>query len=87
MRYYYTPIFKKKLDKLKKSNSILGKKIVLTIKEFSLNPQQNSLRLHKLKGKKCEFWSLSVDKSIRVIFLYVTGGIILHNFGKHEEVY
>lgn len=87
MRYYYSPIFKKKLDKIKKSHPELSKKIIFTIKRFLVNPTRNSLRLHKLKGKNCELWSLSINKSIRVTFFYAIGGIVLHDFGKHEEVY
>lgn len=87
MKIFYTKVFVRKLKKIKKNNP----KLAATIKE-SLNillskPTHPSLRLHKLNGKNLSQWSISLDKSQRLTFVYVKDGILLLNFGKHEDVY
>jgi len=87
MKYFYTPLFIRKLNKTKKNNKKLAASLKDTLEEFDKDPKQNSLRLHKLSGNMSTAWSISVDKDIRIIFQYVPEGIILINFGKHQEVY
>lgn len=87
MNFYYGSVFKTKFKKLVKSNPKLAKKISKTILEFGSKPNYPSLRLHKLTGKKFNQWSLSVSKSLRITFVYKEDGILITNFGKHEEVY
>lgn len=87
MKYFYTVVFIRKLNKIKKTNKKLAIALKNTLEEFSENPKKNSLRLHKLTGKMASAWSISVDRDVRIIFQYVPDGIILINFGKHQEVY
>ena len=87
MRYYYSTKFRKRLDKTFKSDKQLTLEIKQTLIAFFENQNYPSLRLHKLTGKSSSAWSISVNKSIRIVFYYVEDGVVLVNFGKHEEVY
>ncbi|KKU99461.1 MAG: hypothetical protein UY33_C0031G0001 [Candidatus Amesbacteria bacterium GW2011_GWA1_48_9] len=49
------------------------------------NPRHPSLRLHKYHGK--EWWSVSVDMSIRVLVSFEADYIVVFHIGKHEDVY
>lgn len=79
--------FKSKVRKLVAKNSPLARKIDQQLKLLLEHPEQGSLRLHKLTGDRKEQWSISVDRSLRIIFQYVPDGILLVDIGKHEEVY
>lgn len=76
-----------KVSKLCKRNKSLGKKIDQKIRILSLFPNHPSLRLHKLESAQHENWSISIDRKIRIIFLYQEYGILLINIGTHDEVY
>lgn len=52
---------------------------------FKENPFHPSLRLHKLQGKLEGLWSISVDKSYRIIFKVEKDGVILFiSIGRHS---
>lgn len=52
---------------------------------FKENPFHPSLRLHKLKGKLAGLWSISLDKSYRIIFESLEDGNILFvSVGRHS---
>ena len=48
-----------------------------------------SLRLHKLKGKLADFYSISINMEYRVIidFIIKDGEIIPIDIGSHDDVY
>ncbi|OGG24218.1 hypothetical protein A3A79_03450 [Candidatus Gottesmanbacteria bacterium RIFCSPLOWO2_01_FULL_43_11b] len=52
---------------------------------FQTNPVHPSLRLHKIGSR--QFWSISVDKSIRILILFEKDRIWVYHIGKHEDVY
>jgi len=87
MNVYYLPYFIKQYRKLTKKNKPLKQSIKKTINQFLKFPQHPSLRLHKLKGKMIDDWSISVEANIRIIFTYITDGILLVDIGSHDEVY
>jgi len=60
-----------------------------TLKLLELNPFHPSLRLHKLKGKLKELYSVSINISYRIYidFIIDEDKIILIDIGKHEDVY
>lgn len=87
MNYAYSSRFKKKLVKLSQIDKKLALKIITTIESFAKNPHQNSFRLHKIVNVFPSVWGISVNMSIRIIFSYEGDTIVLHDFGKHEEVY
>lgn len=79
--------FAQKIRKFTKKNSPLARKIDVKLQLLLNNPQHGSLRLHKLTGERKDQWSVSVDRSNRLIFQYIPDGIILVDIGTHDEVY
>ncbi|MFZ3054591.1 MAG: type II toxin-antitoxin system mRNA interferase toxin, RelE/StbE family [Minisyncoccales bacterium] len=54
-------------------------------KMFEKNPFHSSLRLHCLKGRLSNYWSISVNTNYRIIFEYKEGGDVLFlSIGKHD---
>lgn len=60
-----------------------------TLKLLELNPTHPSLRLHKLKGRLSELFSVSINITYRItiIFLIEDNRIVPVDIGKHDEVY
>ena len=54
---------------------------------LELNPFHPSLRLHNLKGKLKEYWSVYISLSYRIILKIRGDELILLDIGDHEEVY
>lgn len=78
---HYNPSFEEEFQKLPIS---LQEKAVKKIKLFRENPFHPSLRLHKLKGKLKDFWSISIDEKYRIIFKTLEEGIMLFvSIGTH----
>lgn len=72
----------------KRTDVPLSKKIKKQLLLFSSNPKHPSLRLHKLTGELNDMWSISIDKSIRMIYsLIKEGDVYFVDIGTHEEVY
>ena len=57
------------------------------LRRFAADPQDPLLRTHKLKGDLSEYWSLSVDIELRVLFRWDGDDVFLVNLGSHEQVY
>ncbi|MDR3012861.1 MAG: type II toxin-antitoxin system mRNA interferase toxin, RelE/StbE family [Chitinispirillales bacterium] len=76
--------------KLKKINAEKLRLISVAITKFQKGKDE-TLRIHKLKGKYKDFWSFDAAYDLRVIyFLNEKGTVIIHNlydFGTHEELY
>jgi len=85
MQLNFTQSFEKEFKHLTKNNWRLKKKIKEQLSCLLKNPQHPSLRLHKLKNSY--YWSISIDMSIRILFLYKNDGIYIYHVGKHEDVY
>ncbi len=60
-----------------------------TLKLLELNPTHPSLRLHKLKGRLSELFSVSINITYRItiIFLIEENRIVPVDIGRHDEVY
>lgn len=60
-----------------------------TLQLLELNPNHPSLRLHKLKGRLKDLYSVSVTLAYRITlsFAIVEGAIVLIDIGSHDEVY
>jgi len=91
MNVDFSPGCQKKLESIKHKDTVLFKLISKQLLCFQQQPNHPSLRLHKLKGNLDETWSISVNKSIRMIFYYrqVTGErrAVFIAVGTHKEVY
>ena len=77
--------FQRQVTKLSNGNLQLKNQIKKTVILLSKDINYPSLRLHKLSGEK--FWSVSVNKSIRIIIRWNEGKLYLLRIGTHEEVY
>ncbi len=60
-----------------------------TLKLLEINPNHPSLRLHPLKGRLKNLYSISINISYRITleFFITEKEIILVNIGHHDEVY
>ena len=82
MEIIYSPTFAKEYKKLPLEIKIKAEK-----KEniFRKNPQEKSLKTHKLSGKLKGFWSFSINYNYRVIFDFADKNTIhFHSIGTHS---
>lgn len=85
MKLRLTDSFEKEFVKVTKGNIILKRKIIKQLGIVARNPKHPSLRLHKIEGE--DYWSISVDKSIRILIIFEGDIIYAYHIGKHEDVY
>ena len=55
----------------------IKKKAIKAENLFKANPFYPSLRLHKLRGKLKDFWSISIDYKYRIIFRILNDGVVV----------
>lgn len=87
MSIQYEESFIHNLKRLSKKDNLFRKKVVDKINLFINDKQHPSLRLHKLQGKLKDAWSISVDKSIRILIYQDEDELIFVDIGSHDEVY
>ncbi len=63
----YKPLF---VRQYKKFPEDLQNDVKRTIESLKMDPKNNFLKTHKLKGKLKKFWSCSVNYSYRIVFEY-----------------
>ncbi|HMO77624.1 MAG TPA: type II toxin-antitoxin system mRNA interferase toxin, RelE/StbE family [Candidatus Paceibacterota bacterium] len=77
-----TPQFKRMFKKLEPD---LKRETLEKIEHFKLNPKQDQLRAHKLKGRLKDRYSFSVNYQIRIIYCYLSSSeVALLAIGGHE---
>ena len=78
--------FVKKAKEIRNKDRNLYKKIQKQLELFQNNPHHLSLRTHKLTGDLKNVWSVSIDKSYRM--LYQDGNLYyFFDLGTHDQVY
>ena len=84
-----TDEYKKRLKKFLKKHPNMFEKYAKSIFILETNPYHPSLRLHKLKGKLTDFYSISINMEYRMIidFIIKDNQIIPIDIGTHDEVY
>lgn len=84
-----TKQYQKKLDKFIKRHSDLLQRYVKTIHTLEKDPHHPSLRLHPLRGRMAQYYSVSINMSYRIVinFMIKDNKIILLDIGSHDEVY
>lgn len=91
MKLIRTKKFSKKYSKIFRKQPELINKIDNTLRKISLNPFDESLRTHKLKGNLLDLYASKVTDDVRIIFDFVQEEnelcILLLTFGKHDDVY
>ncbi|MDP3900004.1 MAG: type II toxin-antitoxin system mRNA interferase toxin, RelE/StbE family [bacterium] len=79
---YYSKKFIKLFSKLPNH---IKKQVVKIETIFKNNPLHPSLRLHQLRGRLENSWSISVTMDYRIIFDRIDGGdIFFLSVGKHD---
>ncbi|MBF0208616.1 MAG: type II toxin-antitoxin system YafQ family toxin [Oligoflexia bacterium] len=77
--------FDQKLKSIAKRDRKYQIKVKRIVELLQVDIDHPSLRMHKLSGTK--YYSISVDKSIRIILTIERNTVFLVKIGKHEEVY
>lgn len=85
----YTDSYLKRAMKFIKKHPDLLSQYEKTLKLMEINPYHPSLRLHKLRGKLSELYSVSINISYRITIFFIIhhDKIIPIDIGSHEDVY
>lgn len=85
----YTDSYIKKAKRFVKEHPELLAQYEKTLKILEINPHHPSLRLHPLKGKLKDLYSVSINISYRITleFYFNDKEIVLVNVGHHDDVY
>jgi len=85
----YTESYNKRATKFIKKHPDLLSQYQKTLELLEMNPHHPSLRLHKLKGKLSELYSISINISYRISidFIFEDDKIIPIDVGSHDEIY
>lgn len=76
--------FRQNVEKCISKNPRYRKKIEKTLQVLIQDPGHPSLRIHKIKGN---YYSISIDMSIRIIYSREGDTVYLLKLGSHEDVY
>jgi len=88
MRFRLSIQVQQKIEHYHRYNPELVQKIKKQLKIFSLNRLHPSLRTHKLSGKLSDSWSISIDRSMRMLYTLLPDGVAyFYLIGTHDEVY
>ncbi len=78
----------KKLAVIRRKDKKLFQRIEKHLLLFQKNSKHPSLRTHKLTGNLDNRWSISINKSIRMVYIVKERDVVVFvTFGTHEEVY
>ncbi|MBN2895142.1 MAG: plasmid stabilization protein [Campylobacterales bacterium] len=85
----FTESYLKRLKKFLKRHPDVLERYAKTMEILELNPYHPSLRLHKLQGRLCELYSVSITMEYRILidFIIQDEQIIPIDIGTHYEVY
>lgn len=93
----FSPDLSKKLEQIKLRDLKLFTRIQRKLELFQSDPKHPSLRLHKVTREVKNAWSISINKSIRILYtdleedLFSEGkqshGLYFFEIGTHDEVY
>lgn len=87
MQIKYHKDFTKNFKKRISPNPKLTRQFQLQLDKFLINPDNPSLKDHKLVGKKSNFRAFSITGDIRVIYKKIRNEIWLYDIGSHNQVY
>lgn len=76
-----------KLSKIRTKDFRLTELIKKKIIFFKNNPNHPSLRKHKLTGNLNNHWSISINKSLRMIYIEMEEEFYFIDIGTHDQVY
>lgn len=91
MQIFFTEGLRHKINDNFHRNRRLIEKVEKQTQLFSQNPNHPSLRLHKLTNTSEDTWSISIDRSIRMLFYYRENSdekvAIFFDLGSHDQLY
>ena len=88
MRAKLSLLVQKEITKITQKDRKLAERIEKQIAVFEENPKHPSLRTHKLTGSMDNIWSISITKSIRMVYILVKENQALFvKIGTHDQVY
>lgn len=87
MNINYHKNFLKSYKKRILPNSSLDKKFKERLKLFIEDKNNPVLKDHALKGRKSKYRAFSIAGDMRAVYEKVSGGILLHDIGTHNQVY
>jgi addiction module RelE/StbE family toxin len=88
MKAKFSPSIQKELIKIYKQNKNLSSRIEKQISLFEENPKHPSLRTHKLISSTENIWSISINMSIRMVYILLDDDhAIFIKIGTHDQVY
>lgn len=73
MKIKLSPDVASDLKKIKQKDLKLAERVEKQLTLFTQNPKYPSLRTHKLTGEIENRWSISITKSIRMVYVTVKG--------------
>lgn len=77
----------KQLQQIRKKDYKLFKRIQKQLNLFKQNPKSKSLRLHKVIREVKNSWSVSINKSFRILYTETDTEYYFYKMGTHDEVY
>lgn len=85
----YTESYIKRAEKFFKKHPDIIPQYEKTLKLLEIKPHHPSLRLHKLKGRRYELYSVSINVSYRICidFIVEDDRIIPIDVGTRDEIY
>jgi mRNA-degrading endonuclease YafQ of YafQ-DinJ toxin-antitoxin module len=85
----YTETYIRRARKFIKNHPEIISQYEKTLKLIEINPFHPSLRLHKLKSKLSELYSVSINISYRICIYFIIeeNTVIPIDIGRHDEVY
>ena len=85
----YTDTYIKRVKRFIKKHPDIISQYEKTLKLIEINPFHPSLRLHKLKGRSADLYSVSINISYRICidFIIKENTIIPIDIGKHDDIY
>ena len=89
MKLFKTNYFTRVEKKFLKSHKTLFNDYISTLSKLELNPFDESLKTHRLKGDLSEFYACRINYSFRLVITIKMSeeSITLINIGNHDEVY
>ena len=85
--FLFSPKFIKKLKGIVRTDRKLNQLIKKQLNLFKSSPKHHSLRLHKLRGNLSNTWSISVNKSFRLVYVEEGNSYYFFDLGFHDEIY
>jgi len=76
-----------KIHFLKRKDKRLFNLVEVKLELLISNGSHPSLRKHKLVGKMRDLWSISINKSIRMVYIEMEDEFYFIDIGTHDQVY